>query len=529
MIKLIKKWSIKTKLVVVTTIALLFEFVVLTSGAYFIAEDMTVNEVQSVLETAVEGYHGDVNYLKESHHIDITVFEEDVRVETSVEGAIGTKASPEVVATVLYGQQTYFTDDVLVNGAHYYGYYKPIENGMLFAGYPQKFIENSLSDMKQAMNIIGYICTFVAAGTCFFIVRSIAIRVISANNDISVIADKDLTVIPTVHSFDDEIGAIQQSLVTMVDVLRSTVSSIQEVSTNVFQSTNALNEMSDNVACGVNDIAKAVEEVAHGATEQADNTQKASEMIISVGQSVDTIKDDTDGLSDAAGIMNQAKENAIQSMNDLERINNRIKDDVESANKQIEVTTVSVNKMRKSIEIIKDIAAQTNLLSLNASIEAAHAGELGKGFAVVAEQVRKLAEETARSSDDIEIDLNQVFDDYALIVDKMKVTTENISAQSEKVEETSQSFRDLEMNIIKTTEIAENIAHMVGELNAAKMVLIDIITDLSAISQENAASTEETMASVEELNATFASINENVSFIAQDVEKLNSRVNEFKI
>jgi methyl-accepting chemotaxis protein len=524
----IKAWSVKTKLIVVTTVALLFEFVILTSGAFFTAKDMVVNEVQQVLEVSVEGYTDDVYYLKD-HHIDITVFEGDVRVKTSVEGAIGTKASAEVVATVLYGQETYFTSDVLVNGEHYYGYYKPIDNGMLFAGYPQEFIQSQLDNMRSTMNYIGYACTFIAVFVCFLITRNIAKRVVSANKDISEIVKKNLTVKPTVHSFNDEIGTIQKSIVSMVEVLRTTVSNIQKVSVIVDESTTNLSEMSENVVTAVNDIAKAVEEVAHGATDQADSTQKASEMVIDIGQGMDGIKNSTDILSDAAGNMNSAKEEAISSMGALESINTQIKADVEAANHQIEVTNESVNNMRKSIEIIKDIASQTNLLSLNASIEAARAGEAGRGFNVVAEEVRKLAEGTARSSEDIENDLNQLLADYNLIVDKMATTTQNVNYQSTKVDETVGTFRILEENIAKTTEIAHEIAAMVTELNEAKTTLVDIITDLSAISEENAASTQETMASVEELNATMASVNENVNHIKNEVGDLNEKVNEFQL
>lgn len=524
----IKKWTIKAKLITTVAVSLTVMAVVLTISGFTTAEDMVVANVEQMLRVAVEGYNGDVKYLS-AQHIDITEFEDAVRIKSSIDDSVGTTADPVVISTVLQGRQTYFTRDIIIAGSHFYGYYKPTETGMLFAGFPASFIDSSIEQMCKHLIIVALICSIICIGLSFLIVTSIAKRIISANNDITEVANKNLTIIPTVHSFSDEIGTMQQSTAKMVDVLKNTIGSIHSTSDTIIESTSNLSEMSAGVVQAAEDIEKAVEEIANGATDQAHSTQRASEMVVAIGESVAGIKNDSDTLLNAAHNMDAAKQDAVNSIHDLETINTQIKEDVESANKQIEVTNASVNNMRKSIEIIKDIASQTNLLSLNASIEAARAGEAGRGFSVVADEVRKLAEGTADSSDDIENDLNKLLNDYNLIVDKMLVTTMNVTAQSDKMSSTIGNFKTLEENIVQTIAIADSITEVIRDLDLAKNALVDIISELSAISEENAASTEETMASIEELNATFISVNENINLIKGEINGLNEKVNEFKL
>ena len=226
--------------------------------------------------------------------------------------------------------------------------------------------------------------------------------------------------------------------------------------------------------------------------------------------------------------MNATKEDVLQTMDILENTNQEIIKDVDSANEQIKVTNDSVATIQRSLELIKSIADQTNLLSLNASIEAPRAGEAGRGFAVVAGEISNLAQESTNSSAEIEKSLSDLLENYELIVEKMSVATTNINEQNEKLFITKQTFATLEEDIDKTISKIEEIEQMVTVLNEERNAIIDMISNLSAISQENAASTEETMASIEELNQIVGQVEHGAFSLNEISKELIQKVDIFK-
>ena len=261
---------------------------------------------------------------------------------------------------------------------------------------------------------------------------------------------------------------------------------------------------------------------------QAEDTTNAAQNISDMSDELGRIKSNVNDLHSIANSMNSAKNNSLNTLDELQKVNGVMVEEVNSTSNQVNATSNSVEQIKKAVEMIQDIADQTKLLSLNASIEAAHAGEHGKGFAVVAEEIGKLASQSAQSSDEIEEILKQLVKNYEIIIQNVKSTSDNMEVQNSKLAETQNVFTILENDINGTVERIAEINTMVEHLDVEICKMVDMISNLSAISEENSASTEQTMASIQELTAVIGQVSEKAQNVNDSADELMREVNVFK-
>lgn len=346
------------------------------------------------------------------------------------------------------------------------------------------------------------------------------------------IAGFDLTEDPELIALDKnkgETGAIAHAVLHMKQALRSMVQQIREQSANIHQASGQLEENATATSGNVDSVETAVNEIATGATNQATETQRATEDVVMMGTMIEDTSTQVENLNSTAVEMSNASASARDALEELNHINEKAIESIEVIYQQTHTTNESALKIKDVTELIASIAEETNLLSLNASIEAARAGDAGKGFAVVASQIQKLAEQSNASTKKIDDIIHMLLTDSENAVHTMEEVREVMHQQSEKVEQTKQVFGSVNQGIDQSISGMEAISEHTRQLDHARENIVDTVQNLSAIAQENAASTEETNAVVMEIGGVMQQISGNVQGLRRIADILEKNVETFKL
>lgn len=330
-----------------------------------------------------------------------------------------------------------------------------------------------------------------------------------------------------VNKRKDETGVMGRSIDVLRKELTSTVKVITGHSSSLYDASNTLNASADETTSSVEQVEKAISEIAQGATSQAQETQVATENVILMGNMIEETNEEVETLRDNARKMRDAGNKAIDILSDLNNINQKTKEAIQVIYEQTNTTNVSALKIKEATDMISDIAEETNLLSLNASIEAARAGEQGRGFAVVASQIQKLAEQSNESARQIDEIINSLISDSEKSVATMEDVKVVIEQQNENVQNTEHAFRNVKDGIDKSIEGIRAIAARTQKLDEARIKVVDVVQNLTAIAEENAASTEETSASAAEVGSIVSSIADNARHLNNIANEMEESIKKF--
>lgn len=330
-----------------------------------------------------------------------------------------------------------------------------------------------------------------------------------------------------VKESNDEIGLIIEKMKELTQSLGSIVGKIRNSSDTMSSNSYELNGTSSQTLAANNEISKAVEDVAEGSTGMAASISKINENLLEmsnetkdINASVDEIKNQTVAVQDSSKIMNDK----IKSMQDS---SHKMDEGISAISKRIETVNTTVDKVSNIVSVIEEISSETNLLSLNASIEAARAGDAGKGFAVVAQEIRVLSDNTNTELENIKQIISSLVEECRYCVQASGTIVEDNAKQKEEIKAVLDEFGSLDEQIQKTAEKADEIE----ELVTAMIELNDDITkssnSLTDVSAANAAATEEMNANIEELNAMMHGVSEMAEHMNNESDGLKEALSFF--
>ncbi|SES41607.1 methyl-accepting chemotaxis protein [Butyrivibrio fibrisolvens] len=488
-------------------------------------------------------FQNQLDSLSEKTGISYTVFFQNVRKITTLTDSDtglrmeGTTASEAVTSTVISGGSEYLSTDLEIGGNSWYAYYLPIRNsdgsvvGMIFAGRSTDDVAASIASVARRMSIISGIillASFAIGLTMLLVSKRIVKDVVSG---LEKLGKGDLSASFEEKNINrkDEFGDIVRSADTLKNKLNEVISATLNLSGEVTKSGDNLSTSAQTASHVSSQVAEAVGDISKGAVSQAESVETSASNTNEMGDSIDEIGVSVEDLSSATTQMLTAAKRTVEALDGLMEQNKTVMASMMDIDAQIKATNNAVKKIADASHSITEISSQTNLLSLNASIEAARAGDYGKGFGVVANEIGLLAQQSSTAATTI----NEIVEDLVSDSTKSMEIIEELNAafneQSSQLTSTKSDMDGVVTGVNSVEQNTQTISDKVNMLNSSKAQLIDLIAELSAISQENAASTEETNASMEELNATFALISNSASDLKDLADSLNQKMNFFQL
>lgn len=467
--------------------------------------------------------------------IELTFFEGDTRFITSIKDKSGnrvegTKASEEVWNIVKTGKD-YQSDGIDISGAKYYVYYTPVCTddgkviGMAFAGEKEAIVNDAKNNLMISFVKIALVLTVVYLIILIWLARIIRKPIAKTAADIENIANGNISNEISGSSQIAETDKLITASRILKEKLNDIVSGVNEHVLNLQQDTASLKERADFCNDGTKQISQAMEELSITAVTLAENVQDVNAKSLEMGNAITDIDGDVQVLSDNSNHMDKANEDAAKSIETVLDSSNRSSAIVEKITNQIEETNQAISSINEAVDLIMDITGQTSLLSLNASIEAARAGQAGRGFAVVADEIKKLSEQSAQGADTIKQVADNIFEKSNESVALVNEVRELIGKEQEDISVTKESFEILSKTINDNLVAVSRISEKTKQLDTIKQAIIGNINDLSAISEENAASNQEVSAnitniaeSIDEMNAATGHVNNISEELAQLME-----------
>ena len=490
-------------------------------------------------DTRIDGSEELVDILGKLVEGHVTFFRGDTRVATTVKAAdgkrsVGTKASEKVLEAVLKGGNPY-TGKADVLGEEYYSAYEPLRDGsgqvigMVFVGLSVHALDAVQHKLVLSL-VVAVVIIIAVLGLLSWFVAGRALKpLLSVTEALRKIADGDLRSEDIHVETMDEVGHLARSANEMKARLRKLLVDVAKSSETVSASAQELMAKAGQTEESVQQVARSTVQMTEGTSQQSDTVNDLQRIIMDMRSKMHELHGSADMMGDAA---RQSQENAMNGKKTVAYAVEQIQNIASQVNASAEVVGTlgkRSEEISSIVEAISQIADQTNLLALNAAIEAARAGEAGRGFAVVADEVRKLAEQSAASAGSIASLVQSIQKDTASAVASIAKGNESVKEGSDSIVATGEAFRSIEDQVESLNRNIQESIRCIEAVNTASHDIQDAMGLVQELSRKTTGESQNVSAATEQQAATMMEMSRASDNLAHLAQGLQEEVKKFRI